>query len=112
MTFHSLVGDFLVVRIPVPELQELLETLHVPGGKETKPSLCAPGRPFRFQRAEAARSAALAPALAPLPALNQTDGRRPQQVVGQQVDLLHDVGQSDRQLLSEEGEGRFLTRIF
>lgn len=54
LTFHSLIGDFFIVRIPVSELQELLETLHVPGGKETKPELYVPGRPFKFQRVEAA----------------------------------------------------------
>lgn len=34
--FHSLVRDFFIVCIPVSELEELLETLHVPGCKETK----------------------------------------------------------------------------
>lgn len=104
-TFYSLIRDFFIGRIPVSELQELLKTLHVPGCKETKLLLYFPRRPFKFQRAGADHPPSL-------PALNQMDRRSPQQVVGQQVDLLHDIGQSNRQLLSEEGEGRFLTRIF
>lgn len=107
LTFYSLIRDFFIGRIPVSELQELLETLHVPGCKETKLLLYVP--PTSLQIPESGGRPPLPPSL---PALNQMDRRSPQQVVGQQVDLLHDIGQSDRQLLSEEGEGRFLTRIF
>lgn len=51
ITFYSLIRDFFIGRIPVSELQELLETLHVPGCKETKLLLYVPRRPFKFQRA-------------------------------------------------------------
>lgn len=45
------------------------------------------------------------------PCLDQLDGGRGQQSVRQQVDLLHDVGQTDGQLLTEEDEGRALAGV-
>lgn len=45
------------------------------------------------------------------PCLDQLDGWRGQQSVRQQVDLLHDVGQTDGQLLTEEDEGRALAGV-
>lgn len=48
----------------------------------------------------------------PSPFLHQSDGGLAEQVIGQQVDLPHGVGEPHRQLLSQEHVGRFLARIF
>lgn len=45
------------------------------------------------------------------PALHQLDRGGAQDAVGQQVDLLHDVGEAHGQLLPQEGEGGLLTGI-
>lgn len=45
------------------------------------------------------------------PALDQLDGGRGQKPVWQQVNFLHDVGQTDRKLLTKEDKRRALTGI-
>lgn len=46
-----------------------------------------------------------------VPVRHQDDGRHPGQVLRQQRDLLHDVGQPDGQLLAQEGERLALARL-
>lgn len=62
-----------------------------------------------------AAAPATSPALDPpppiSPALHQLDGGGAQDAVRQQVDLLHDVGEADGQLLPQEGEGGLLAGI-
>lgn len=43
--------------------------------------------------------------------MQQLHGWRPNELIREQVDLLHDVGQSDWKLLTEEYEGSLLTGI-
>ena len=46
-----------------------------------------------------------------VPSLHGLHGRSGEQFVRQKVDLLHDVGESDWKLLSQEDERRLLTGI-
>lgn len=46
-----------------------------------------------------------------LPAGEELEGWSAEQLVGEEVDLLHDVGQPDRKLLPEEDKRGLLTRV-
>lgn len=46
-----------------------------------------------------------------LPAGEELEGRGAEELVRQVIDFFHDVGQSDRKLLSQEHKGGFLTGI-
>lgn len=85
-----------VLWLSVLVVQQLHEALHVPAGagKSVTPSVRQKPRRRRVS-----------------PFLHQPDGRLAEQLVGQQVDLPHGVGQTNGQLLPQEDVRRLLTGV-
>lgn len=107
--YRSLVQSVRVLRLLVLELQQLHEALHVPSESEEGG---IKGRLLHTSKNHKADLSWRRSTEKPfLPFLNEPDRGLTQQVVGQQVDFSHGVGQTHRQLLTQEHVGGFLTCI-
>lgn len=97
-----------VLCLPVLEVQQLHEALHVPNHVKQRPKV-------NFHTLQiinfVARNDPIRKEKKPLPLLDQFDRWLADQLVRQQVDLSHGVGQPYRQLLTQEHVGCFLTGI-
>lgn len=129
---HLLVQSLRVLRLPVLVVQQLHKALHVPLKKKKKRSAWQllkkkknwpPGNTVYYPAVSERiltrgcfywRHCVLVgwDGLGDSPFLHQFDRGLAEQVIWQQSHLPHGVGETHRQLLSQEHVWRFLTRIF